>query len=122
MTDYRMMYDSDYLYAFHLMGKPATVKIIKVEGGEIKGEGGRKTRKPIIHFDGKEKPLAINKTNGKAISTLYGPDTKDWLGQWITIYPTKTTFGGEERDCIRVKPERPKVPNGTSATREPGVD
>jgi hypothetical protein len=103
-----MLYDSDYLYAFHLQGKDATVTIAKVAAGELTGEGGRKAKKPIVWFEGKEKPLALNKTNGKIVATMYGTDTTKWIGQAITLYPTTTNFGGETKDCIRVRPKRPE--------------
>jgi hypothetical protein len=108
MPDYRTMFDSEFLYAFHLAGREITLKISKVKGGEIKGEGGRKAKKPIVYFEGKEKGMALNKTNGKTIAELYGTNTDKWIGQLITIYPTTTQFGGREVDCIRVRPQIPR--------------
>lgn len=122
MADYRLLYDSEYLYAFHLQGKDATVKIAKVAGGELTGEGGRKAKKPIVWFEGKDKPLALNKTNGRAIATLYGPDTSKWIGQLITLYPTTTQFGGEQKDCVRVRPAKPTGKGQDAPDREPGGD
>jgi hypothetical protein len=43
---------------------------------------------------------------------MYGKDTDNWAGKWITIFPTTTEFGGETVDCIRVKPG---VPSGKQA-------
>jgi hypothetical protein len=105
----RMFDDKEHLYAFDLDGREVTVQIEKCFAGELQGEKGRKSKKPMIKFVGKEKKLAINKTNGKTIASLYGPDTENWAGQWITIYPTTTDFGGETVECIRV---RPNVPQG----------
>ncbi len=122
MADYRLLYDSEYLYAFHLQGKETTVKIAKVTGGELVGEGGRKAKKPIVWFEGKEKPLALNKTNGRAIATLYGPDTAKWIGQLITIYPTTTQFGGEQKDCVRVRPVKPNGKGAPAESPEPGSE
>jgi len=126
MADYRLLYDSDYLYAFHLQGKDVTVKIARVTGGELVGEGGRKSRKPLVFFEGKEKPLALNKTNGKCIAAMYGSDTKEWVGKYVTLYPTTTNFGGESRDCVRIRPGVPSVKdNGKEAkepAREPGSE
>lgn len=121
MAHYKLLYDSDYLYAFHLQGKKHVVKIAKVTGGELVGEGGRKSRKPLVFFEGKEKPLALNKTNGKCVAALYGPDTEKWVGQYITIYPTTTQFGGEQRECVRIEPQKPEPP-GKGAAREPGAE
>jgi hypothetical protein len=104
---YRKMFDDkDHLYAFDLDGREVTVRIEKVTAGEL-SNGTKKSKKPMIHIVGKAKKLAINKTNGKTIATMYGSDTDAWAGKLITIYPTTTNFGGETVDCIRVKPIAP---------------
>lgn len=127
MVDFRSLYDRDYIYAFDLGGRDVTVKIAKVEAAVLTGSGGRKTRKPVVYFDGKEKGLALCKTNAKTIATLYGNDTEKWVGRSVTLYPTTTMFGVETVDCIRVRPVVPKG-NGTAPKpaepepREPGQD
>lgn len=113
MPDYRRMYDDkEHLYAYDLDNREVTVQIEKVFAGELMGEKGRKSKKPMIKFVGKDKKLAVNKTNGKTISKMYGKNTDDWVERWITIYPTTTEFGGETVDCIRVKPG---IPSGKPA-------
>ncbi len=44
------MMDRDYLFAFDLQGRDCTVTIAKVTGGEIKGTGGKKSKKPLCYF------------------------------------------------------------------------
>lgn len=106
MPDYRTFYDSDFLYAYHLAGKSVVVTIEKVVGGTM-GHGAKKSKKPLVYFKGKAKPLGLNKTNGKTIATMYGNDTAAWVGERIEIYPTTTSFGNDTVDCIRVKPKQP---------------
>jgi hypothetical protein len=118
VADYRTLYDSDFLYAFHLGGKEHTLEIAKVTGGELTGQGGKKARKPLIYFRGKEKPLALNKTNGKTVAAMYGTDTKAWLGKLITIFATTTDFGGKTVDCIRIKTGVPRGKASTAALDE----
>ena len=115
MTDFRLMFDSEYLYSFHLGGREVTITMSKVEAGELVGEGGRKAKKPLVYFEGKEKPLALNKTNARTIAALYGNDTKGWIGKKIAIYPTTTQMGGKVVDCIRV---RPNAPRGRAAPQD----
>lgn len=128
MTDYRLMYDSEYLYAVHLGGRELTLTIVKVKPAELVGENGRKAKKPVVYFEGKKLGLALNKTNGKAVASMYGPDTRKWIGKRITIYPTTTRMAGEVVDCIRVRPtipgDRPDPGKPTEPTpqREPGDD
>lgn len=119
--DYRAMFDRDYVGAWDLNGREVTVTICKVEAATLTGQGGRKTRKPVIHFEGKDKGLALNKTNGKIIANMYGPDTAQWLGKSITIYPTQTEMGGETVDCIRVRPRVPQPPTQSQTTENRGA-
>jgi hypothetical protein len=102
------MFDSLYIGAWDLNGKEATVTIERVEAGTLIGSGGRKSRKPLVHFKGKDRPLALNKTNAKIIAGMYGADTAQWAGKAITIYPTKTEMAGETVDCVRVRNVVPK--------------
>ena len=48
-----------------------------------------------------------NRTNARTIAELYGPETNDWRGRHITLFPTTTDFRGASVDCIRVRPEAP---------------
>ena len=106
-TDYRSMFDSEYLGAWDLLGKDVTVTVDRVAAGTLTGAGGRKSKKPLVFFVGKEKALALNKTNAKIIAAMYGTDTAEWAGKKITIYPTRTEMAGETVDCIRVRPGVP---------------
>lgn len=111
--DYRRWFDdSGMLYSYDLEDSPGrdhdtVVQIEKAWGGEVTGEKGRKSKKPILKFVGLEKCLALNKTNGKTIRKMYGKDGDKWPGCWITLYVTTVDYDGETRDCIRVRPQRP---------------
>ena len=128
MPDYRTMYDKEFVYAYDLDGKDVTLTIERVAVGELVGTSGKKAKKPVVYFRGTPKGLALCVTNGKTIATLYGNKTEEWIGKRITIYPTKTTFGGAEVECIRVRPVVPKGNGSRPATpdhpaeREPGAD
>lgn len=113
MPHYKALFDEkEYLFAFDLDGREVTVTIDRCVGGEITGENGRKSKKPMLYFVGKKKKLALNRTNGATIAALYGVRTEAWAGKSITLYPTTTTFGKETVECIRVKPTAPPAPNG----------
>lgn len=111
--DYRAMFDRDYIGSWDLNGKDVVVVIASVKAGELTSGGNKKSKKPIIFFKGKDKGFACNKTNGKVIASLYGPDTRKWIGQPIIIYPTQTQFGSETMDCIRVRNRRPEARSQT---------
>lgn len=115
MADWRSMYEGKYLGAWHLVDGQgnkveAVVTIERVEASEIVGEGGKKNKKPLIWFRGKSLPMVVGKTVGKVIAAMYGNETRNWEGKRITLYSTVTSVGGEEKDCIRVRPVVPPEP------------
>lgn len=130
MPDFRGYFDADYVGAWDLDGKDCIVTIDKVTGGEVSGEAGRKSRKILLHFRGKQKPMVCNKTNAKTLATLYGPNTDKWIGKSCILFPTITLMGGETKDCIRIRPHAPKGKDAPAASsqaqptveREPGGD
>lgn len=115
MPHWRHMMTSDKLHAADLMGREVTVQIERVVQGEYPDheDPKKKVLKPDVYFKGKKKPLGLNSTNARAISRLVGsPRTEDWIGRWITLYPTTTRAFGEEHECIRVRNKLPKEDQG----------
>ena len=108
-TDYRTMFDRNYLGHLDLAGREVTLTIAKVVGGELTAEGGRKSRKPIVHFGNGVKPLIVNKTNAKTIASLYGTFVQDWAGKRITLFTsmTRNPDGGGQVECVRIRPKLP---------------
>lgn len=90
--------DSKWLTANDLKGKEIKVT---VDGSKVEEVGD--THKLCVYFKGKEKGLALNKTNARMIAETYGRDSEDWTGKEIVLYPTKTEFQGKLVDCIRVR-------------------
>lgn len=104
MPHYKKMYDDkEFLYAFDLDGRDVMVTIERCTAGEITGENGRKSKKPMLSFVGKKKKLALNKVNGATIAGLYGTQTEGWAGKDLVLYPTTTTFGKDTVECIRIR-------------------
>lgn len=100
---------SDSLAAEDLQGNDVVLTIKEVEIVEFEDDG-RKKQKPVLHFNETEKTLVSNKTNSMMIAEHYGYETSAWAGEKITLYPTKTDFGGKIVDCIRVRaPESGKT-------------
>lgn len=107
--DFRTMFDNEHIGAWDLEGRDVNVQIEKVTGGTVIGDGGRKAKKIIMSFSGKEKTMVVNKTNAKTIAAMYGKDVRAWSGKWITLFPSVTQVGSEDRECIRVRPRPPRM-------------
>ena len=105
-------FPSKYLKASDLQDRRVTVAMSRVEVEDI-GDGDPK---PVLFFQGKEKGLVLNRTNANMIETLYGPETDDWVGQQITLYPATTDFKGKTVPCIRISAPPVKKPAEQSPT------
>lgn len=89
---------SNWLAASDLQGKeiPVTIDHSKVE--EVGGDP-----KVVVYFSGKEKGLALNKTNARTIGDAYGKDYTHWGSKDIVMYPARVDFQGRMVDAIRVR-------------------
>lgn len=110
-------FPSRYLKESDLQGREVTVTIDHVDTEKIGDE-----EKVICYFKGKDKGFVVNKTCFSAIVKATGqPDTDDWDGQRITLYPTETEFKGETVPCIRVRlrTAQPQGQAAAAAQRQP---
>lgn len=102
-----LLFPSDYITAADLLGRDVTITIEAIEPRhELQRQSGKDYR-PVIRMRGKAKKWVLNKTNAKTIAKLYGPEVQGWIGKRVTIYPTRTRFGPDEVDAIRVRPRVP---------------
>ena len=111
MTDYRSMFDREYIGSWDLpRDRDAVVKIRDVKAAVL-NNGRQSNKKPILYFDGKEKGMVCNKTNAKTVASLYGNDVAGWIGKSIALYvaTTRDPSGGDDVECIRVRPTPPKA-------------
>jgi hypothetical protein len=100
-------FPSKFLKASDLNDQTITVKISDVKVEQV---GQNQDTKPVAYFEGKKKGLVLNKTNSRKIAQIAGsPETEDWVGVEVAIYPTETEFGGESVECIRVKAPKGNV-------------
>lgn len=96
------LYPSNYLKAPDLMGKTAKLKVRAVIMEKIGSD-----IKPVLYFQGKEKGMVLNKTNGMTIAQAYGPDTDAWIGGDIEIFSAYVDFQGKQVEGLRVRvPQR----------------
>ena len=106
--------DSNWLKAADLQKREHKVRIKDVALAELPADEKGKTHKKLeLHFVGRDKTLLLNKTNSEAISYLHGPNTDDWIGKDVIIFPTMVDFGGRSVEAIRLRPVM------ASATRPP---
>jgi len=98
-----LLHPSDYVSAVELKGRDVTVTVKDVIREDLRMQGGKSERKPVVLFVETPKKLVLNKTNAAIIADLHGTEAKAWAGKKITLYPTKTRCGSQTVDCIRVR-------------------
>jgi len=108
---------SKYLKASDLQKREVTVNIKFLSMEETDNEkNGIKTKlmKPVLYFQGKEKGLMLNKTNGNKIAHFFGDDSEAWMGRTIVLYVDLVDMEGKMVEAIRIKvpsePESEAIP------------
>lgn len=105
-------FPSKYLSASDLPEQGITVTIHSVSMELIPGDNNKEEQKAILYFVEekltKNKGMPLNRTNAKEITKQMGSaETEDWFNRRITIFPTQTSYKGDEVPCIRVKLRAP---------------
>jgi len=94
----------EWLKADMLSAREDTVLVFSDEGqfGEFTTESGE-TKET---FDiGVSSPKwrgrwTMNKTSQRAVASLYGPDTKEWVRKKVSVFLADTNIGGKMRKVI----------------------
>lgn len=107
--DYRKFMDKNYLGSWDIPdGEDLIVTVDHAARDDVKNERGSE-KKLTLHFVEDYKPMILNATNSKAISTAYGSTkVEDWAGKKIAIHTEKVTAFGGTTDALRIRPYPPK--------------
>lgn len=100
-------FKSNYLRAADIESDNLTVTIEEVRE-EIIGQD--KDSKPVVYFKGLFPGLVLNKTNANTITEVLGtPETDEWIGRQITLYPAEVEYQGKMVESIRVRLRAPRT-------------
>jgi hypothetical protein len=114
------VFPSKYLKAIDLKGKACVATIESAAYETLRGLDGKEVKKIVLYFKNAEKALPLNETNFDAICDATGcPDTDDWSGERIELFPTKTAMQGKQVDCIRIRRPRSSGPAPAAASSPP---
>tara|TARA_R110000787_G_scaffold143470_2_gene257092 strand:+ start:533 stop:922 length:390 start_codon:yes stop_codon:yes gene_type:complete len=115
-THYLTFFPSAYLRAADLENAPDTVGVViaglSVEA--VTNNDGKEERLPVLHFNGTEKGLILNRTNADTVAGLHGPNVEAWTGKRIGLFIQRgvKAFGGIH-DVIRIRNTVPAAPAHT---------
>lgn len=110
-THWKKLTNPDYLGAYALEdGKDVVLTINHVREEIVTGTGGKKDNCVVCHFAESVKPMILNATNMKTITSLLGtPYIEDWSGKKIQIGVEKVKYAGDLVDALRVRKFLPAV-------------
>ena len=114
-THWKLMVNPNYLGAYSLApGEDMILTIKNICQEEVTGPNNKKEVCVVAHFEEKQKPMILNKTNMKVITKLYKtPYIQDWSGKKIRIYATEVKFGKELVDALRIREIIPIIESDT---------
>lgn len=111
---WKELFGYKYLGAYSILGKgleDLTVTIKRIYNKTETVKNGQKEEFVLAEFNEVSKPMILNKTNCKTISVLYTHDPNKWIGKSIILYATKTKFGRDEVDALRIRGFKPEIKN-----------
>jgi hypothetical protein len=101
---------------------PPEGKVVTIAKLVFEMIGADRKQKCVGYFYHDEKQFVVNPTNWDSIAAIAGPDSDDWVGIQIVIYPTTTQFGGKVTDCIRVRRPRSTPAPAQPKTAPPPIE
>ncbi len=116
-THWKNLANYDYLGAYSLQGADSVILTIdSLKKERVTANGGNSEECIVAYFKETDvngiivKPMVFNKTNCKAVESLYGSYIEDWVGKQIIVFATETKFQREMVPCLRIKREIPPAP------------
>lgn len=108
MPNIHDMFPGKYVKADELT-KPVMVTIKDVELERVHNPRKGDTDVWVIYFEEAKKGLILNKVNAFTIAEILGsPETDDWVGGRVELYPTTVRVAGQPMAAIRVRKPSPK--------------
>ena len=91
---------------------------VVISGTELTEFDGEK--KLVLKFQGKDKGLALNKTNLQILAAAFGAESDHWPGQMIEIWVDPyVTYAGRVVGGIKVTPQQSAPPPPPPVPRAP---
>jgi hypothetical protein len=94
------VYPRKYAIGQDIDGKEPTLAIRTVT---LEQMGEAHDKKPVIWFIGAKKGVVLNKPMARTIADMYGPETDNWTGKYVTLYTEAVRAFGEDHCAIRAK-------------------
>ncbi len=99
------MFPKRYASGLDLNGKAATLTIAHLAQERMYTPGVGQVEKWIVYFQETRRGVVMSRILAGQIAAALGtPETDQWAGKRITLYPETIAVAGSERVVIRAKP------------------
>jgi len=113
LTHWRRLVNTAYIGAYSMPtdGSNIVLTIKNVVREKVKGENGKEEECTVAYFQEDSKPMILNRTNCKAITTAYKtPYIEQWAGCKVEITVANVKVAGETVEALRILPKVPAKP------------
>lgn len=113
--------DSAWLSAETIPADKDTVVQIEavIRRREVKFKDETKHGYGSLRFKGREKELGLNATHIRVLKALFGPDTGNWFGQWISLYVDRNVPAfGKVVSAVRIRAKKVEPPETQTKIEE----
>jgi len=113
LTHWRKLVNTNYIGAYSMPtdGSNIVLTIKNVVREKVKGENGKEEECTVAYFMEDSKPMILNRTNCKAITTAYKtPYIEEWSGCKVEITVANVKVAGETVEALRILPKKPAKP------------
>lgn len=98
-------FPTKYLKSSDIDGLPTKEATVLISSVMIEDVGTQQApeHKPIVHFQGADKGMVLNKTNALAMEMAFGPETDRWIGQKVVVFTQPVMFQGKQVQGLRLR-------------------
>lgn len=109
------MFPSKYLSGHDLKGRNVTARISRIASVSMPSREtkGRET-KHVMYFAGKDRGVILKRTTAMQLAEALGtPETNDWIGKWVELYPANVEAFGAVHCVVNFR-RATKIPQPTA--------
>ena len=100
--------------------------IEEIDEQDFAKQGERQRMKKVLHLEGVQKLVVLNKTNAFNLAEAFGKDFDKWVGKRVTVKAERTQFGGKPVLGLRLYPadggDAPALKVPKSKSKPSGAD
>ena len=116
------MYPKRYASGLDLNGKAATLTVSRITRESMQTPGVGQVEKYVIYFQETKRGVVLSRILAEQIAAALGtPETDQWTGKKVMLYPENISVAGSIRVVIRARAPSPELPKTAYTITENGA-